>query len=201
MTTRPAIRDLKGYLTPAEIEKAIMGCDNLRDRLIIRLLYRSGVRVSELCQLRASNILWEDRMVIIRALKKRGEVYRRIRIDDETLRWVKAWLKGRGLDSPLVFPYTRQYIWLIVRRAFERVGIKEVGDPMVSKRRHPHPHHLRHSLAIQWVKATGGNYTELAKLQRQLGHASISTTASYLNFADKELSDSYDKVMEETDGK
>jgi len=98
-------------------------------------------------------------------------------------------------------PVGRQMAYNIVREAAERVGIMEVGDPLVSKRRHPHPHHLRHSLAVHSVRQTKGNYADLIRLQErlqeQLGHSSISTTASYVQFSDEEQRKWYDGLWAE----
>lgn len=117
-----------------------------------------------------------------------------IDIDPGSLAMVRGYLEKRPETSEFVIPITRQMAYLVVRQAAERVGITEVGDRLVSKRRHPHPHHLRHSFATQSVKMTKGNYADLIRLQRHLGHASVSTTAGYLDIADEEQSEWYKKV-------
>jgi len=202
-----AMKDLKGYLTPEQVEAMIKSCDNLRDRVLIRLLWRTGMRISELVRpgkdrspvlgLRISNILWGENALIIRHAKRKDNPPRRIDIDPETLAMVKEYLEKRPDKSEFVIPITRQMGYLVVRRAAERVGITEVGDRLVSKRRRPHPHHLRHSFATQSVKMTKGNYADLIRLQRHLGHASVSTTAGYLDIADEEQSDWYKKIWGE----
>jgi len=202
-----AMHDLKGFMTPEQVEAMIDGCGTLRDRVLIRLLWRTGMRVSELVRpgkdrspvlgLRVSNILWDDNALIIRHAKRRGNPPRRIDVDPGTLAMVKEYLDKRPDKSEFVIPITRQMAYLVVRQAAERVGITEVGDPLVSQRRHPHPHHLRHSFATQSVKATKGNYADLIRLQRHLGHASVSTTAGYLDIADEEQSEWYKKIWGE----
>jgi len=202
-----AMKDLRGFLTMAQIEAMIESCDNLRDRVLIRLLWRTGVRISELVRpgkdrspvlgLRVSDILWNEHSLIIRHAKRKDNPPRRIDIDPETLAMVREYLEKRPDKSEFVIPITRQMGYLVVRRAAERVGITEVGDRLVSKRRRPHPHHLRHSFATQSVKMTKGNYADLIRLQRHLGHASVSTTAGYLDIADEEQSDWYKKIWEE----
>jgi len=200
-----AMKDLRGFLTPKQVEAMIKGCDNLRDRVLIRLLWRTGMRISELVRpgkdrspvlgLRVSNILWSENALIIRHAKRKDNPPRRIDIDPGTLAMVKEYLeKGGNGGSEFVIPIGRQMAYLVVRQAAERIGITEVGDPLVSKRRHPHPHHLRHSFATQSVKMTKGNYIDLIRLQRHLGHASVSTTAGYLDIADEEQSEWYKKV-------
>ncbi len=201
-----AMKDLRGFLTPEQVESMIESCDNLRDRVLIRLLWRTGMRISELVRpgkdrsqvlgLRVENILWGENALIIRHAKRKDNPPRRINIDPETLAMVKEYLEKRPNQSEFVIPITRQMSYIVVRQAAERVGITEVGDRLVSQRRHPHPHHLRHSFATQSVKATKGNYADLIRLQRHLGHASVSTTAGYLDIADEEQSEWYKKVWE-----
>ncbi|MBA7558041.1 Tyrosine recombinase XerC [subsurface metagenome] len=199
-----AMKDLRGFLEPSQIEAMIVGCDNLRDRVLIRLLWRTGMRISELVRpgkdrspvlgLRVSEVLWGENALIIRHAKRKDNPPRRIDVDPGTLAMVREYLDKRPDKSEFVIPITRQMAYLVVRQAAERVGITEVGDSLVSKRRHPHPHHLRHSFATQSVKATKGNYGDLIRLQRHLGHASVSTTAGYLDIADEEQSEWYKKI-------
>ena len=202
-----AMKDLRGFLAPAQVEAMIESCDNLRDRVLIRLLWRTGMRISELVRpgkdrspvlgLRVSNILWDENALIIRHAKRKDNPPRRIDIDPETLAMVKEYLEKRTDKSEFVIPITRQMAYLVVRQAAERIGITEVGDRLVSKRRHPHPHHLRHSLAVHSVRVTGGNYADLIRLQQQLGHASVATTAGYVQFSDEEQRGWYDKLWKE----
>lgn len=202
-----AMKDLRGFLTVEQIEAMIKSCDNLRDRVLIRLLWRTGMRISELVRpgkdrspvlgLRVSNILWDENAIIIRHAKRKDNPPRRIDIDSETLAMAKEYLEKRPERSEFVIPITRQMAYLVVRQAAERIGITEVGDPLVSKRRHPHPHHLRHSLAVHSVRVTKGRYDDLIRLQHHLGHASISTTASYVQFSDEEQRKWYDDLWKE----
>lgn len=200
-----AMKDLKGFFSVEQIDAMIKGCDNLRDRVLIRLLWRTGMRISELCRpgkdrspvlgLRVSNILWDENALIIRHAKRKNNPPRRIDVDPGTLTMVREYLEKRPDRSEFVIPITRQMGYIVVREAAERVGITEVGDPLVSKRRHPHPHHLRHSLAVHSVKVTKGNYGDLIRLQAQLGHASLSTTAGYIQFSDEEQRKWYDTLF------
>ena len=202
-----AMKDLRGFFTAEQVEAMIMGCDNLRDRVLIRLLWRTGMRVSELVRpgkdrspvlgLRISDIVWQENALIIRHGKRKGNPPRRIDIDPGTLAMVRDYLEKRPEKSEFVIPIGRQMAYLVVRQAAERIGIYEVGDPLVSQRRHPHPHHLRHSLAVHSVRVTKGNYGDLIRLQQQLGHASVATTAGYVQFSDEEQRKWYDALWKE----
>lgn len=207
-----AMKDLKGFLTTEQIQAAIDACDNLRDKILIRLLWRTGCRISEICRpgkdrsaalgLRVSNILWEQNALIICHAKRKGNPQRMIQVDSTTLAMVRDFLERRTEESEFVISVTRQMGYLVVRQAFERIGIFSVGDSLVTSRLHPHPHHLRHSLAVQSVRVTGGNYGDLIKLQHHLGHAQLSTTASYVQFDDAEQKKWYNGLFpEEKKGK
>jgi len=88
-----AMQDLKGFLSPEQVEAMIEGCDNMRDRVLIRLLWRTGMRISELVKpgkdrspvlgLRTENILWGENARIIRHAKRRGNPPRRIEREDD----------------------------------------------------------------------------------------------------------------------
>ena len=237
-----AMKDLRGFFSVAQVDAMIEGCDNLRDRVLIRLLWRTGMRISELVRpgkdrspdlgLRVTDILWQENTLIIRhakrsaskiscpncgttlgrkfkfcpicrqvvkapSIQKLAHPVRRIDVDPGTLAMVREYLEKRTENSEFVINIGRQMAYLVVRQAAERIGITEVGDPLVSQRRHPHPHHLRHSLAVHSVRVTKGNYADLIRLQAQLGHASLSTTASYVQFSDEEKRKWYDELWEE----
>jgi len=201
-----AMKDLRGFFSVEQVEAMIEKCDNLRDRILIRLLWRTGMRVSELVRpgkdrspvlgLRIDNILWNENALIIRHAKRKDNPPRRIDIDPETLTMVREYLEKRSEESEFVIPIGRQMAYLVVRQAAERIGIVEVGDPLVSKRRHPHPHHLRHSLAVHSVRK-GSDYASVKMLQDQLGHANIGTTLAYVQFTDKEKKEWYTNLWKE----
>ena len=202
-----AMKDLRGFMTIGQIRQMIDSCDNLRDKVLIQMLFATGMRVSELVKptkgsnqvlgLRVDNVLWGENALIIRHAKRKENPPRRINVDPSTLQLLREYLEKRPGKSDYVIPIGRQMAYNIVREAAERVGIMEVGDPLVSKRRHPSPHKLRHSLAVHSVRKTKGNYADLIRLQEQLGHSSISTTASYVQFSDEEQRNWYDGLWKE----
>ena len=202
-----AMKDVRGFFSVDQIHQMIKGCDNLRDRILIQILFVTGMRVSELVKpmkggnqvlgLRTDNVLWDENALVIRHAKRKDNPPRRVNVDPGTLQLLREYLEKRPEKSVYVIPIGRQMAYNIVRQAAERIGIMEVGDPLVSKRRHPHPHHLRHSLAVHSVRRTKGNYADLIRLQEQLGHSNVSTTASYVQFSDEEQRKWYDGLWSE----
>ncbi len=107
---------------------------------------------------------------------------RTIPVDRNTLRLLDEYLQWRRqfpYRGPLVFPFTRQRGWQLVKRIGRRAGIAGL-----------HPHSLRHLLATTWV-AKG---LDVKKLQVLLGHASIATTMEYVDSSFEQLRSEYEKL-------
>ena len=164
------------YLSPKEVVGIIDAIDPgsrhaLRDRAIIELLYGSGLRVTELINLRLSDIEFEAGF--IRVLGK-GDKQRLVPLGEFASRAIQEFVDhgpSRSLASDLLFisrlgrPYSRVGLWKIVKRAVAKAGIaKKVS-----------PHTFRHSFATHMLE--GG--ADLRVVQEMLGHADISTTQVY----------------------
>ena len=182
------MKDPKGYLTREQVEKLIDAAENLRDKLILLLMYRCGRRVSEVLLLTKDDILWEDKKIIFTILKRKRPVKELKPVDDYTLKLLDLYvnhnirMKGiRKKSGDRLFPVTRQYVFKMVRKLGEKVGITRVGNKKL------HPHHLRHSFAVHAVRTEVKTAEDLRKLQMYMGHANISTTSYYLQFSPDEL--------------
>jgi integrase len=204
--TQVPIKDLRAYLEPEQVERVIAATTNPRDALLVRIPWRTGIRVSELIGIRIQDIDFDNRAIIIKVQKMRkrdGKTIERRRvvpIDQGTLDMVREYLEWRKqfpYKGDLLFPITRQRVDQIYWKLGRRVGIKEIGDPAVSKHRKLHPHHLRHSFAIHCVKRG----MTIGRLQKILGHSSPTTTSVYLQYSLKDLHEDYDKIWEEDERK
>jgi integrase/recombinase XerD len=202
MTPITPIRDLKGYLELEEVEKVIAAATNPRDALLVRIPWRSGIRVSELISIRIQDIDFDNRAIVIKVQKIRkrdGKAIERRRvvpIDQGTLDMVRQYLEWRAVfpyKGDLLFPITRQRVDQIFWKLGRRAGIGEIGDSAVSKHRKFHPHHLRHSFAIHCIKRG----MSIERLQKILGHQSPTTTSVYLQYSVADLHEDYDKVWGE----
>lgn len=204
MTHVTPIRDIKAYLEVHVIEKMIDLANNLRDKLLLRIPWRTGIRASELNSLAVPDIDFVNRALIIKVQKMRrkdGKIQERRRVvpvDRGTLDMIRDYLEWRkqfGYKGDLLFPVTRQRINQIYWQLGKRAGIGEIGDPAVSKYRKFHPHHMRHSFAIHCIK----NGMSIDRLQKILGHSSPTTTSVYLQYSIADLHEDYDKVWEDGD--
>jgi len=201
MTQVTPIRDLKAYLEAEQVERLIAAASNPRDALLVRIPWRTGIRVSELIGIKLSDIDFHSRAIVIKVQKMRkrdGKTIERRRVvpvDQGTLDVVKEYLEWRKqfpYKGDLLFPMTRQRVNQIFWKLGRRAGIKEIGDPAVSKHRKLHPHHLRHSFAIHCIKRG----MSIERLQKILGHQSPTTTSVYLQYSVADLHEDYDKVWE-----
>jgi len=172
-------KKLPKVLTENEIKKLINSIDlnhdfGQRNKTIIEILYGTGIRVSELINLKLSNIFFKENIikVIGKGNKERlvplGEIAsnemkiyinnrNRLKIDSKSSDILFLNRYGRGL--------TRSMIFKIISDASKRIGL----DKKIS------PHTLRHSFATHLIK----NGADLRTIQLILGHESITTTEIY----------------------
>ena len=202
MTQVTPIRDLKAYLEPEQVERLIAVATNPRDALLVRIPWRTGIRVSELIGINVSDIDYERRGVIIKVQKMRkrdGKTVERRRvvpIDQGTLEMVREYLKWRErfpYRGEFLFPISRQRVDQIYWKLGRRAGIGPIGDPAITQHRKLHCHHMRHSFAIHCIKRG----MSIERLQKILGHQSPTTTSIYLQYSVADLHEDYDRVWED----
>ena len=149
--------------------------NGLRDSAMLQLLYATGLRVSELCKLRMTDM--EAEFGVLRVTGK-GNKQRIVPVGRPALAAIDEWLRsGRSLllkqrrASPYLFvtarggAMTRQMFWTLLKGYGKKVGIFHNLSP----------HVLRHSFATHLLE--GG--ADLRSVQTMLGHADISTTQVY----------------------
>jgi integrase/recombinase XerD len=166
-------------LTPAEMERLLSapgrggGAKSTRDRALLELLYATGMRVTEVVNLRLEDVDWEAGVVDCS-----GKADRRRRIplgaaNDSLSLYVQHGRPNFAREeSPAMLflnhrgqKLTRQGVWLILKEAADTAGLD--GDVT--------PHTLRHSFA----KHRLGAGEDLRRVQELLGHANLSTTQVY----------------------
>ncbi len=164
--TSIAASELPKYLTREQVRELLTACRPGRDRLMVELMWQTGVRVSELLSLSAGAIDWEGQVLHVVTLKRRGHV-RTIPLRPDLLGKLARHLAEAGIASerPL-FALTRQRVHQIVAAAAARAGLP--AD-------RAHPHTLRHSFAVACVLAR----VPVLVLNAWLGHASLEATLVY----------------------
>lgn len=181
-------KHLPEVLSVEEIDSIISVIDvskpeGVRDRAIIEVLYGCGLRISELCNLRISQLYLEDKYIRV---KGKGSKERLVPIEGVAIDRVREWLvtrmgyKVKPSEEDYVFVsltrgsrLSRISLFVYIKDYAERAGIKKNISP----------HTFRHSFATHLLEG-GAN---LRAIQMMLGHEDISTTEIYMHIDKSKL--------------
>jgi type 1 fimbriae regulatory protein FimB len=158
------------FLTLDETKRLFDCLTNKRDKAMFLLAYRHGLRASEIGLLRVSDLDLKRLKVMLHRLK--GSLSGEHPLQADEVRAVKAWLKHRGTDSPILFPSRRG---LPISRQMLDVLMKDYGEEAAIPKDKRHFHVLKHSIATHLLDAGA----ELRFLQDWLGHSNIQNTVIY----------------------
>ena len=163
----------------------------LRNKAILSFIWDSGVRVSDVMNLKTGNINIGKREVTV--ISRKGDVDRNLSFSDYTGELLKKYkearpkgeyffctLQGNKLD--------RVYLYSMIRRYAKRIGIdKKIGL-----------HTLRHSFALKFYKDSGH---DLIRLQKILGHKNINTTEIYCYMDNSDIKESLEAYYSKRDSR
>jgi integrase/recombinase XerD len=191
------------YITPEEKE---LMCENvptptLRNELIIRLLWQTGVRKSELVEIEIEDIDREARSIDVWSNKTKEwrTVYYQPSLDLLMEQWIDGGYRSSYMpaeDSPYLFVTERSDQMSpktvnrkIVRQAAENADIQEVmyTDNAGQKRYRITAHTLRHGHGVQALKSG----IDVRTVQKHLGHAKLEMTMKYLQLVDSDVREGY----------
>jgi site-specific recombinase XerD len=161
---RPRIKqqDVK-YLKHNQVLRLIDSIEDPRDKLIVRTIYATGVRVSELCNMNIEDIDFDEHTIRI---KGKGDKIRIVFVDDDTLVEILKFI-GNRIIGPLFVGQQGKHI---SSRAIQHI-FKHYAPSGIT------PHKIRHSYASELYKRS----KNLRVVQENLGHTSIKTTEIYLH--------------------
>jgi len=187
-------RKLPDTISISEVDKIIATVDlskfeGERNRAIIETLYGCGLRVSELINLKISDLFFQEGFIKVTG---KGDKQRFVPISEYTVKFINLYknevrnhqdIKPEATDTLFLNrrgnKLTRAMIFTIVKRLTEAAGI----------RKNISPHTFRHSFATHLLK----NGADLRAIQQMLGHESITTTEVYVHVDRSHLR----QVMEE----
>ncbi|NDF11681.1 MAG: site-specific tyrosine recombinase XerD [Proteobacteria bacterium] len=189
-------KSLPKFLTEKEVEALINTAhantkpDGVRLSALLETLYASGLRVSELVELKLSTLQWEEGKKTLKPfliVTGKGNKERLVPLNGKAIESLLAYLSLRphymdaSADSPWLFPsggesghLTRQRLGQLLKALAREANI----DPAKIS-----PHKLRHSFASHLLT----NGVDLRVLQELLGHADISTTQIYTHLSSEHL--------------
>ncbi|GBE19631.1 MAG TPA: hypothetical protein ENG87_00160 [Candidatus Pacearchaeota archaeon] len=160
-------KTLPTILTIREIKKLIKSTSNIKHKLIIKLLYGCGLRVSEIVNLKKQDINFEESLIHIKLAK--GKKDRFVKIPSSMEKELSNYIKI--IESDILFPSSRggklttATVQAILKNSAKKAGI----------RKRVYPHLLRHSFATHLLEQG----TDLRIIQKLLGHSDIKTTQIY----------------------
>jgi integrase/recombinase XerD len=175
-------KHLPTVLTKSEIEAVVRSITNLKHRTIIALMYSSGLRLSELVNLRTGDIDLKALTIHVRGGKGNKD---RVTIFSERLRDDIAVFMARKKADDYLFislhkdsngkprPVSGRTVQKIFERALETAGVHK----------HATPHDLRHSFATHLLESG----ISIRYIQQLLGHKNISTTAVYTRVTNPDI--------------
>ncbi|MFB5089765.1 tyrosine-type recombinase/integrase [Psychrobacillus sp. PGGUH221] len=155
--------------------------DHPRDRAIVESLYSTGVRISELLNIKLEDIKWESRQIWVR--KGKGNKERFVLFTYECAERLKTYLEDRNIDSPYLFPNQggKPLSRDLVEHNFRKYK-KVLGFRMT-------PHTMRHTFAAHLAeKGMDFNY-----IQELLGHSNINSTRIYTRLMNNARKKQYDQ--------
>ncbi|MFY1644177.1 site-specific tyrosine recombinase/integron integrase [Methanoculleus bourgensis] len=181
---RPRIKnqELK-YLKHSQVIRLIRSIEDRRNRLIVRLIYATGVRVSELCAINVEDIDFEEQTIRV---KGKGDKIRTVFVDEETLKDIDEFI-GNKIEGPLFVGQQGNHI---SPRTVQHIFKENAPDGIT-------PHKIRHSYASELYRRS----KNLRVVQENLGHSSIKTTEIYLHTDLEERKRVYQQYFPLSNGK
>ena len=161
-----------------------------RDRLLLEMLYSSGLRVSELVGLNLGDVNAKEQMLLARG---KGKKERIVPFGTKALAAMEAWLPLRSVllakkraetDALFVNSNGKRLTTRSVGRIVKQYGVRLRGDTTL------HPHSFRHAFATHLLSEGA----DLRAIQEMLGHSSLSTTQKYTRVSIRHLMEVYDKT-------
>lgn len=178
-------------LSREQIEQMILKESDIRNNLILKILYFTGIRVDELCKLKTTSLQKNSDGGYYVLVEGKGRKVRSINLPPHLANQVLDFLAGLStrnlftsksdtvhqLDKPL----NPSQVFRIVRAAAVKANLSVL----------PSPHWLRHTCATHSIEAGAPIHV----VQKTLGHESISTTGKYLDIRPKESAGDYLKEI------
>ena len=180
-------KSLPRSIEPDDVRKLLKKRHNLRDKCIILILLRTGIRICELLALKPQDINLKKRIAIIHSGAKTG-VGRIVYLSDDAYKALNNWIKKRDNRKEFLF-YSRsrenmsyetaRYIFI---KCLKRSGLSEKNYTL---------HCLRHTFASELLSAG----MQLESLQLLMGHSNIEVTRRYARLTNNSLANDYFKSM------
>jgi integrase/recombinase XerD len=174
-------------MDPDDVKQFISGIDNPRDRAMIMVLLRTGMRIGELLNTKMNDLHLRDRKIDIYEGEKNRQG-RVVYLSDDAMDALKAWLKIRDVCPEFLFyaQGRKSMAYSTARLIFEqyiaKAGLAHKGYSL---------HALRHTFASELLNAG----MRIECLQPLMGHTSLDVTRRYARLTDKTREEEYFRAM------
>ena len=186
LPTLISLEEVEALLDAPNIEKD----DELRDRAMLELMYASGLRVSELLNVKRGDV--DLKLNIVTVMGKGGK-QRKIPFGEYASDYIAKYIndvRSKNINSKSSYlflskygePLSRQYFFFQIKKYAMIAGIKENISP----------HTLRHCFATHLLN----NGADLRVVQEMLGHSNIATTQIYTHVTSKRIVEAYNALMQ-----
>ena len=186
LPTLISLEEVEALLDAPNIEKD----DELRDRAMLELMYASGLRVSELLNVKRGDV--DLKLNIVTVMGKGGK-QRKIPFGEYASDYIAKYIndvRSKNINSKSSYlflskygePLSRQYFFKQIKKYAMIAGIKENISP----------HTLRHCFATHLLN----NGADLRVVQEMLGHSNIATTQIYTHVTSKRIVEAYNALMQ-----
>ncbi|NIS72634.1 MAG: tyrosine-type recombinase/integrase [Proteobacteria bacterium] len=174
-------------LDPADTKRLLSVIEDIRDRALVLVLLRTGMRISELLATRVNEVNIDERRIAIRegAKTRRGRI---TYFSDDCRDALKSWLERRDSHKEFLFyangrnTFSYSSAWVMFDRYLKQAGLAHKGYTI---------HCLRHTFASELLNAR----MRLECLQPLLGHDSVQVTRRYAQLTDKTREEEYFRAM------
>ncbi len=185
LPTLISFEDVEKLLNAPNLEKD----DEIRDKAMLELMYASGLRVSELLNVKKGDIDLNQNIITIMG---KGAKQRKVPFGEFASDYIRKYLtevRNKNINSKSQYlflskygePLSRQYFFKRIKKYAAIAGIKENISP----------HTLRHCFATHLLE----NGADLRVVQEMLGHTNIATTQIYTHVSSKRIISAYDALM------
>jgi integrase/recombinase XerD len=182
-------------LSKSQVEQMLLKEKNLRNQMIIKILYFTGVRVDEICKLKKQSFHRTENGVVM-MVEGKGRKVRSIHLPSHLVQDIENYI----LTLPSEFLFTTQNNCFEAYRPLSTSQVFRIIKNSAKTAKlsvEPSPHWLRHTSATHAIEAGAPIHV----VQRSLGHESISTTGKYLDLRPKESVGDYLKPLDEAKSK
>ena len=173
----------RGHLTESEINRLRDACETRRDLALVEVFYSTGCRVSEVVNMKVSDIKGNEIVVV-----GKGNKERKVYLNASSRKAVSEYLMTRGSTCPYLFVSEKQDTRLGKDGIEKRIA--QLGE-LANIGRRVYPHLIRHSTATIML-SRGSNVTDIQKL---LGHSNLNTTMIYADVLDESVKEAHAKCI------